>query len=129
MNTKLPTVVPSPDYSKVTEYTNHLTDVCHSLAKHAGWWDNPREVGTTLMLCVSELAEAMEGDRKNLMDDHLPHRKMTEVELADAIIRIFDLAGHLGMDLGGAMAEKLQYNQHREDHKRENRAKPGGKTY
>ncbi|RZK79787.1 MAG: hypothetical protein EOO85_02735, partial [Pedobacter sp.] len=52
----------------------------------AGWHSKPREVGTCLMLIVSEVAEAMEGDRKGLMDDHLPERPMLEVELADAII-------------------------------------------
>ena len=71
----------------------------------------------------------MEGDRKNLMDDKLPHRKMLEVELADAVIRIFDLAGREGLDLGGALVEKLQYNQIRPDHKKENREKEGGKKY
>lgn len=64
------------------------------------WWLNletgepiARNVGELLMLAVSELAEAMEGHRKNLMDDKLPHRAMFEVELADCLIRIFDLAG------------------------------------
>ena len=80
------------------------------------------------MLCVSELAEAMEGDRKDLMDDHLPHRKMLEVELADAVIRILDMSGGLGLDVAGAIAEKLEYNTERSDHKPENRAN-GGKKY
>ena len=71
----------------------------------------------------------MEGDRKNLMDDHLPHRKMIEVELADAVIRIGDLAGKLGLDLGGAIDEKLVYNRNRADHKKENRLQEGGKKY
>ncbi|XUM19805.1 hypothetical protein ACRAVF_19255 [Bradyrhizobium oligotrophicum S58] len=43
------------------------------------------------MLIVSEIAEAMEGERKSLMDDHLPHRKMVEVELADTLILHFRL--------------------------------------
>ena len=88
-----------------------------------------RNTGQMLMLCVSELAEAMEGDRKDLMDDHLPHRKMMEVELADAVIRICDLAGGKGYDLGGAIAEKLAYNAQRADHKMQNRVKDGGKKY
>jgi NTP pyrophosphatase (non-canonical NTP hydrolase) len=71
----------------------------------------------------------MEGDRKDLMDDKLPHRKMREVELADAVIRIFDLAGAYGMDLGEAIAEKMAYNQSRADHKIENRVQSGGKSY
>ena len=49
------------------------------------------------------------------------------MELADAVIRIMDLAGAVGLDLGGAVAEKLDYNQKRADHKPENRAKDGGK--
>jgi len=54
---------------------------------------------------------------------------MLEVELADAVIRIFDMAGGLNLDLGGAIAEKLQYNASRADHKPENRRQPGGKAF
>lgn len=112
-----------------TYEVNGLVELCHGLAKDAGWHKNPREIGTMLMLIVSEVAEAMEGDRKNLMDDHLPDRKMLEVELADAVIRICDLAGREELDLGGAIVEKLQYNQQRKDHKIENRDLEGGKKY
>jgi len=113
-----------------------LVEACHSRAWNAGWWHNiktgdraDRNVGELLMLIVSEIAEAMEGHRKNLMDDKLPHRKMLEVELADAIIRICDLAGALGLDLPGAITEKMEYNDNREDHKPENRLKENGKKY
>lgn len=116
-----------------------LTDLCHGAAKESGWWTdiytgNPILnqkycVGAKLMLIVSEIAEAMEGHRKNLMDDKLPHRKMVEVELADAVIRIFDLAGAMGLDMGGAIAQKMAYNATREDHKIENRRAEGGKAY
>lgn len=116
-----------------------LQDACHTASLKAGWWhdihtgepiiNRPHVVGEKLMLIVSEVAEAMEGNRKNLMDDKLPHRKMCEVELADAVIRAFDLAGALGFDLGSAIAEKLKYNASREDHKIENRRKAGGKAF
>ena len=86
-------------------------------------------VAEKLDLIHSEVSEAMEGARKNLMDDKLPHRKMIEVELADAMIRILDLAGALQLDLAGAMQEKLAYNAVREDHKVENRMKDNGKAY
>ena len=111
---------------------NYLQQTCHSAA--ANWWkpgdvEDKKTFAVKLCLIHSEVSEAMEGDRKGLMDDHLPHREMREVELADAIIRIFDLAGAYSMDLGGAIAEKLSDNAHRADHKLENRALEGGKTY
>ena len=82
-----------------------------------------------LMLVVSEVAEAMEGERKELMDDHLPDRPMAEVELADAVIRIMDYAGRFDYDIGGAIIEKMVYNAQRADHKIENREKDGGKKW
>lgn len=63
-----------------------------------GWWDNPdRCIYQTFQLVNTEVAEATEGDRKKLMDDHLPHRTMAEVEMADTFIRLLDLAGRLGL--------------------------------
>ena len=116
-----------------------LVTACHGASKAAGWWndlqtgaplvDRPHVVGEKLMLIVSEVSEAMEGHRKGLVDDKLPHRPMVEVELADAVIRIADLAGALGLDLGGAIAEKMEYNRNRPDHKPENRKADGGKKY
>ena len=113
-----------------------LIDMVHDSNLKAGWWTDlstggkkQRNVGELLMLCVSELAEAMEGHRKSKMDDHLPTRPMLEVELADTIIRIFDMAGGLGLDVAGAFVEKLQYNAKRADHKIEARQADGGKKY
>lgn len=108
---------------------SELQQQIHAQNVEAGWWDEPREKGTLLCLVHSEISEAMEGERKGLMDDHLPHRPMAEVELADAMIRIMDYAGAFGYDLEGAIAEKLEYNRHRADHKRENRAADGGKKF
>lgn len=106
-----------------------LQSKIHTQNKDMGWWDNPREIGTLLCLVHSEISEAMEGARKNLMDDHLPHRPMLEVELADAVIRILDIAGGYDLDLAGAIDEKIAYNRIRTDHQRENRAKEGGKQF
>jgi NTP pyrophosphatase (non-canonical NTP hydrolase) len=116
-------------YAFLEDDVTFLVKMCHGSAKAAGWWNKERNVPEMLMLIVSEIAEAMEGHRKNKMDDHLPERPSIEVELADALVRIFDLAGGLNLDLGGAFAEKVHYNQTRDDHKLENRAKEGGKSY
>lgn len=111
------------------DQVNSLVSLCHGLAKDAGWHKKDREVGTLLCLVHSEISEAMEGARKNLMDDHLPYRPMFDVELADAVIRIFDIAGLYNIDLGGALVDKLTYNTRREDHKLENREKDNGKKF
>ena len=116
------------------------TALCHGLAAKSGWWtdkatskpidpNTPYLIPAKLCLIHSEVSEGMEGDRKDLMDDKLPHRKMLEVELADALIRIHDLAGFLGLDLAGAVVEKLAFNQQRADHKLDNRRAEGGKSY
>lgn len=192
------------------ETINQLAVEIFEQNREIGWWDDLNRCPfQTLQLVNTEIAEATEGDRKGLMDDHLPHRKMAEVELADTMIRALDFAGrygwrfsprltvdrdsylgkfvhmvtghstmavkHLGLtgincllasklwgneihgmghrilrqpveydflidmcltvaeayhfDLESAIREKLVYNAKRADHKRENRAKSGGKIY
>ena len=112
-----------------------IQNVAHGAAVEAGWYKNldgsprARNIGEILCLIHSEISEAMEGHRKNLPDDKLPHRKMIEVELADAVIRIADLSGYLGLDVGGAIVEKMAYNATRADHKLESRNAVGGKAY
>lgn len=134
---------------------SELTDLIHTGNVKAGWWGlhsedgnvldlaemirNPKSlleerfamalVAEKLCLTHSEISEGMEGLRKNLMDDKLPHRSMLEVELADAVIRTIDLCGALGLDLEGAIFEKLAFNKVRPDHKVENRLKENGKKF
>lgn len=121
----------------LNEQADSLNELCSIVhAANQKWWHDlntgepiKRNVGELLMLCVSELSEALEGDRKNLPDDKLPNRKMFEVELADCLIRIFDICGGMHLDVGGAFIEKMAYNKVRADHQVENRKLAGGKKY
>jgi NTP pyrophosphatase (non-canonical NTP hydrolase) len=112
-----------------------LCTQCHMAAVASGWWALPDgspkalNFGERLALVHSELSEALEGHRKSLPSDHIPGFSMVEEEFADALIRIFDTAGGMGLRLGEAFQAKMAYNQHRPDHKPENRALPDGKKY
>jgi len=118
--------------SAVTEVINDLCKTIHEKQKATGWWDaadNPLVVPTKLALVVSEVAEALEGHRRGLKDDKLPEYDMIAVELADVLIRVFDLAGFLGIELGTIMEAKEKFNSSRSDHKPENRKAVAGKKY
>ena len=123
------------DYEmKLARNVNQLSGLCNGLSNDSGWWKGDEIPSASvkamkIALIHSEVSEALEGLRKDCFDDHLTHRKMFEVELADALIRIFDLAGQLDMDLGGALVEKLIYNQTRKDHKKEVRESSNGKKF
>lgn len=107
-----------------------LVKIAHDNAIAHGFWedvanlkmkagDTGREglnhliYGQKIALIHAELSESLEGDRKNLEDDHLPTYQMRFVELADAIIRIADLAGYFNIDLEELIIAKMEYNKSR----------------
>lgn len=108
----------------------------HGIAKARGWYKDhgtgaakERNFGEVIALMHSELSEALEADRKGLMDDHLPWRPGVEVEFADTFIRISDTAQARADDVAGAFIEKCRFNMIREDHDLASRGKTGGKKY
>jgi NTP pyrophosphatase (non-canonical NTP hydrolase) len=106
----------------------------HKTALEKGFWKNGQNIGEQLMLVVSELSEALEADRKQKWvlqkdkievvngwtndKDFLKHfekaiKDKFEDELADATIRIFDLAEQFGIDLTAHIEAKMRYNKTR----------------
>jgi hypothetical protein len=96
-----------PDYDAIANAVRVLVEQSHGAMLLAGWWTDIRTgariaptkavVGEKIALIHSELSEALEANRKTLMDDKLPHRPGLDVELADAILRDTDLIGVLGL--------------------------------
>lgn len=114
---------------------NELRDKIHEQAKQSGFYNNPVETGTRLMLIVSELTEALEADRvkrftkpdtafieklaeekdymgRCLFIDHFEKslKDTFEDEIADTMIRILDLCGYMGIDIEKHVVLKMRYN-------------------
>ena len=85
---------------------SEMVDLVHDNAVNKGFWDKRREVGTLLMLVVSELAEALEAHRNRDMENFAE-------ELADTVIRVADIAGGLNIDLEMEIVNKMVRNKHR----------------
>ncbi len=115
------------------EDINILCRAIYNQNKAKGFWDdNPkdRNFGELLMLVTSELGEALEADRKGnrvlqkdlqSVSEEFDEGRFKELikdtvedEVADAVIRLFDMCGALNIDLGKHMELKLRYNDSRE---------------
>ena len=99
----------------VRGWLNTASDVHHT-AKEKGFWEDGEERNNGEMLCLihSEISEALEALRKNNpTDNKLPTFSSVETELADAVIRIMDLAHARGWRVAQAIEAKMQYNSGR----------------
>lgn len=114
---------------------NELSREIYEENKQRGFDVLKENVGQTLMLVVSELAEALEADRINkhaemdAFEFRAEDRKCLEDfkcdfeelikdsfedEIADAIIRLLDLCGALKIDIDSHIDLKRRYNATRE---------------
>ena len=117
-----------------------LVDQSHSIARSKGFWDKERNVGELMMLVTTELAEGFEAyrqgsvleergvtttdlqeymdietsdhDFKQWFDQHV--KGTLEEELADTLIRLFDLCGGMEIPIEEVILLKMRYNQGRE---------------
>lgn len=83
---------------QVIENTKEQDEICDTLENAF--------ISQNLLLIVSEISEAMEGLRKNDMDNF-------REELADVAIRLADLAGALEIDLEEEIVKKMEKNKNR----------------
>ena len=101
-------------YGKFVDFFVNVSRGVHNNAVAHGWWEEPREDGTLIALIMSEAAEALEALRKgNKPDEHCPQFSGAEVELADVVIRIMDMAEARGWDVAGAIVAKHEFNKTR----------------
>lgn len=98
----------------------------HEIALEKGWYDPPKSFGEMILMCHTELSEAVEDYRgmglEKYYGEPLPYRDGgngipkpcgVPIELADLIIRVADMCEHYGIDIEAAIAEKMEYNKTR----------------
>ena len=124
------TTIPPEEQAALEQALNNLTTVAHGMSVQNGFWDHlppdaePRLIKLAYMeklaLSVSELGESIEALRSDAADDKLTHMSGVLVEMADCVIRLLDLSGHMLStgycwdSLGEAIIAKMDYNAGRE---------------
>ena len=78
----------------------------HANAVNKGFWDVAPPFAQAMMLVVTECSEAVEADRQG-DKEHIGE------EIADAVIRLFDLAEGFGYDLEAEIQRKHEINLQR----------------
>lgn len=121
---------------KICQGLNDAAQYIHGNNKAKGFWDKERNVGEALMLVTSELGEAMDAHQNSHFADWDAFKKdmsrflevddretacfaeafklnikdSFEDEVADAIIRLLDLCGGLGIDIEKHIQHKVHFN-------------------
>lgn len=97
----------------IEDVINLLIKRSHDTAMVKGWWDDERNNGELIALMHSELSEGLEALRTNAKSDKIKEFYGIEEELADILIRIFDMVGDRKYRLAQALLAKMEYNKSR----------------
>lgn len=97
----------------LNDLLNSVGDEIHAYKIAHGWkvttmddWNNPDIILSVLMQVTTEVAEAAEAVRYDDVENF-------KEELADVAIRVIGLAHGMGINLGDAITEKMEYNKTR----------------
>jgi len=99
-----------------------LSKEIHQNAREKGWWpegdDDVNNIPEKLALIHSEISESLEEYRDNMLQAGIYFSGNGKpegfgIELADAVIRIFDLAEYLQIDIQECIEVKMDYNKTR----------------
>lgn len=113
---------------------NKLAKEIHQSNIDKGFFDDERNIGEMLCLIHSEVSEALEADRKGRYSKEVDLEVITiswndnrfmesfeggikdtfEDEMADIVIRVFDMCAFKNIDLEGHIKAKMRYNSLRE---------------
>lgn len=108
----------NPHRLRLGDELSMLQSICHKMMLVNGFYDNCNhdfpEYAKRIALIHSELSEALEGLRKPeaAHSDKIDRANIVE-ELADIVIRTFDFAGFLHIDLASAIMDKILFNASR----------------
>lgn len=88
-------------------------------ARNKGFHDEPRSFGDIIALIHSEASEALEADRENLGKKEIYFTEDWKaygvpIEMADILIRVFDVCWFYSIDLEEALSLKMRENEHRD---------------
>lgn len=78
----------------------------HAIAVEKGWWETDRPDSEAIALIGREASEALEYMRENgAMSDHIPEFLGAEEELADVIIRTWDICAKRGYEVSDGLLD------------------------